>query len=149
MTNRILRLIAVLFALALSPLPALAQAPDFATLVAALGQGGFPDREAAMNALVATGDERVPPILQAMSDGALYVRSANGPDSGWYRGTQLRGLGHISAGGVEKDVTFTRDDSVNTELDAAYQAKYNHAPSAVASVTSATAASTTLRVDPQ
>ena len=88
-------------------------------------------------------------IWMVTHDGALYVRSANGPDSGWYRGTQLRGLGHISAGGVGKDVTFTRDDSVNTELDAAYQAKYNHAPSAVASVTSATATSTTLRVDPQ
>jgi urea transport system permease protein len=77
MTNRILRLIAVLFALALSPLPALAQAPDFATMVAALGQGGFPEREAAMNALVATGDERVPPILQAISDGTLYVRKSD------------------------------------------------------------------------
>ncbi|MDB5527663.1 MAG: UrtB [Devosia sp.] len=77
MTNRILRLIAVLFALALSPLPALAQGTDFTAMVQALGQGGFPDREAAMNALVATGDERVPPILQAMSDGTLFVRKSD------------------------------------------------------------------------
>ncbi|HTM79091.1 MAG TPA: urea ABC transporter permease subunit UrtB, partial [Devosia sp.] len=45
--------------------------------VAALGQGGFPEREAAMTALVATGDERVPPILQALSDGSLYRRKAD------------------------------------------------------------------------
>jgi len=77
MAIRLFRLIAVLFALALAPLPAAAQTADFALQVAALGQGGFPDREAAMNALVATGDERVPPILQALSDGTLYLRKAD------------------------------------------------------------------------
>ncbi|HTN62962.1 MAG TPA: urea ABC transporter permease subunit UrtB, partial [Devosia sp.] len=77
MTLHIVRLIAVLLALVLSPLPTSAQPADFATLVAALGQGGFPEREAAMDALVATGDARVPPILQALSDGTLYLRKAD------------------------------------------------------------------------
>jgi hypothetical protein len=36
----------------------------------------------------------------------LYVRSAYGRTSAWFRGTQLRHEGRIQAGGVEKDVTF-------------------------------------------
>jgi urea transport system permease protein len=77
MATRVLTLIAVLFALVLSLLPAFAQ-DDFATMVNALGPGSYSDRDKAMNALVATGDERVPPILQALSDGSLYVRKADG-----------------------------------------------------------------------
>jgi urea transport system permease protein len=46
--------------------------------VNALGPGSFSDREKAMNALVATGDERVPPVLQALSDGTLYIRKTDG-----------------------------------------------------------------------
>ena len=77
MATRILSLIAFLLAVVLAPLPAFAQ-DDFATQVNALGPGSFSDREKAMNVLVATGDERVPPILQALSDGDLYIRKADG-----------------------------------------------------------------------
>ena len=77
MATRLFSLLVLLLAILASPVPALAQTTDFATMVDALGQGGFPDREKAMNALVATGDERVPPILQALSDGTLYVRKAD------------------------------------------------------------------------
>jgi urea transport system permease protein len=70
MATRILCLIAFLLAVVLAPIsavsPALAQ-DDFAAQVNALGPGSFSDREKAMNALVATGDERVPPILQGHS----------------------------------------------------------------------------------
>ena len=88
-------------------------------------------------------------IWMVTLDGDLYVRSVRGPDAAWFRGTQVQNRGHISAGGIEKNVTFTRVDSVDTELDAAYDAKYRRYPSAVASITSATATSTTLRVDPE
>ncbi|MGI5176028.1 DUF2255 family protein [Dactylosporangium sp. CA-152071] len=57
----------------------------------------------------------------------LYVRAANGPDSVWYRGTRARHEGHISAGGVERDVTFTDvpgDDPVHERIDAGYRTKY-------------------------
>jgi hypothetical protein len=57
----------------------------------------------------------------------LYVRSANGTTAGWYRGTQLRHEGHISAGGIDTDVTFTNisgDDDLQTQLNAAYRSKY-------------------------
>src|ERR1700712_4685311 len=62
-------------------------------------------------------------------------------------GTQVRGQGRIESGGVSKDVVFTRDDSRDAEIDAAYRAKYGTG-SPVRAITSATATSTTLRVDP-
>jgi hypothetical protein len=36
----------------------------------------------------------------------LYVRSAYGPDNGWFRRAKASGDGRIRAGGVERDVTF-------------------------------------------
>jgi urea transport system permease protein len=78
MAIRLLRLIAFLIASLVVAVPtAMAQAPDIGALVDALGQGGFPQREAAVNALVATGDPRAVGVLQALSDGNLYVRKAD------------------------------------------------------------------------
>ena len=78
MATRLLRLIAFLIASLLLAVPsAMAQTPATAALVDALGQGGFPQREAAVAALVATGDQRVVPIIQALSDGNLYARKAD------------------------------------------------------------------------
>tara|TARA_R110002124_G_scaffold114535_64_gene269927 strand:- start:2052 stop:3635 length:1584 start_codon:yes stop_codon:yes gene_type:complete len=67
-----------LVALAFTHGVASAQSGDLSSLVDALAPGSFSDREAAMNALVATGDEHVPAILQALADGDLYVRKADG-----------------------------------------------------------------------
>jgi urea transport system permease protein len=74
MATRLLRLIAFLTAALFLALPAAHAQSNLTPLVDALGQGGFPQREAAVYALVATGDERVPAILQALSDGNLYTR---------------------------------------------------------------------------
>ncbi|PDV86640.1 urea ABC transporter permease subunit UrtB [Rhizobium sp. H4] len=52
---------------------------DVHTLVDALGVGGFPERDAAIRALVASGDSHVSQILQQLSDGQLYVNSEGGP----------------------------------------------------------------------
>jgi hypothetical protein len=82
----------------------------------------------------------------------LYTRSVNGPDAAWFRGTRANHEGHISANGVEKDVTFVDidvGDPINAELDAAYQAKYRRYSGPVASITSTLARSTTLKVIPQ
>lgn len=57
----------------------------------------------------------------------LYVRSAYGRTSAWFRGTQTRHEGHIQAGGVDKDVTFVEvdaNDAINEQIDAAYRTKY-------------------------
>jgi hypothetical protein len=54
----------------------------------------------------------------------LYVRSAYGRTSSWFRGTQGRHEGHIRAGGVDKDVTFVdADQDINDQI-AAYRTKY-------------------------
>ena len=55
----------------------------------------------------------------------LYVRSAYGRTSSWFRGTQDRHEGHIHFGGVDKDVTFVdADPDINEQIDAAYRTKY-------------------------
>ncbi len=57
----------------------------------------------------------------------LYVRSYRGREGAWFRHTQQRHEGRISAGGVIKDVTFvdvSDDEALNNEIDAAYQSKY-------------------------
>ena len=82
MATRILRLIALLIAILATPLfastsPALAQAGDLTAMVDALGQGGFPERQKTIDALVATADERVPAILLALSEGTLYLRKSD------------------------------------------------------------------------
>lgn len=87
-------------------------------------------------------------IWQVRIDDRLYVRSVNGPDAAWFRGTQLTGEGRIESGGVAEDVVFTRDDTEDARIDAAYRAKYGSG-SAVRAITSDLATSTTLRVDPR
>jgi hypothetical protein len=55
----------------------------------------------------------------------LYVRSMYGRAGGWFPGTQARHQGHISAGGVDKDISFADADSdLNDAIDAAYREKY-------------------------
>jgi hypothetical protein len=63
----------------------------------------------------------------------IYVRSVNGPNGGWFRGTQTRHRGHIRAGGVTKDVSFVSVDPADVEkkIDAAYRAKYRRYPAGV------------------
>lgn len=81
----------------------------------------------------------------------LYIRSVNGPTAGWFRGTQVRHEGHIQAGGVSKDVTFTdAGPGLDDELDTAYRAKYRrYARSIVDSIVSPQARSTTIKLVPR
>jgi hypothetical protein len=46
------------------------------------------------------------PIGQVRVGDAIYIRSAHGPESGWFRQARRTGFGGITSGGVEKDVTF-------------------------------------------
>ncbi|MEL4317521.1 DUF2255 family protein [Leifsonia sp. YIM 134122] len=86
-------------------------------------------------------------IWHVRVDDAIYVRSVNGPEAAWFRGTQVQGRGRIESGGVSMDVAFTRDDTRDAEIDAAYRDKYGNGAS-VQAIVSAQALSTTLRVDP-
>ena len=81
----------------------------------------------------------------------LYVRSMNGPNGGWFRGTQTRHRGHIRAGGVAKDVSLVSVDpaELGKEIDAAYRAKYRrYAASIVDSVLTPEARAATLELVP-
>ncbi|CDM60903.1 MULTISPECIES: urea ABC transporter permease subunit UrtB [Rhizobium] len=51
---------------------------DIHPLIDALGVGDFPEREAAIRALVASGDSHVSKILQQLGDGQLFVNSESG-----------------------------------------------------------------------
>lgn len=89
--------------------------------------------------------------IWAVRDGdGIYVRSAYGPENGWFVRALASGEGRIRAGGVERDVTFERpDSSVDAAIDAAYHAKYDrYGPRIVATVVGADAARTTLRLVP-
>jgi hypothetical protein len=83
----------------------------------------------------------------------LYVRSVNGRTGAWFRGTQARHEGRISAGGVERDVTFEdvdAADSVNGAIDAAYRSKFRrYAKSIVDSVLTPKARDATIKVVPR
>jgi hypothetical protein len=73
------------------------------------------------------GTLRNPVTIWVVRDGDdLYVRSYRGPDGSWFRGAQLHHEGRISAGGVDKDVTFAgiADPAVNDRVDSAYRVKY-------------------------
>jgi hypothetical protein len=56
----------------------------------------------------------------------LFVRSAYGPDNGWFRRARSSGTGRIAAGGIERDVVFADAPAgVGEQIDAAYSAKYD------------------------
>ncbi len=62
-------------------------------------------------------------VVQVGDD--LYVRSVNGRQGAWFKGTQTRHQGHIQAGSVSKDVTFQdADPAIYDQIDTAYRTKY-------------------------
>jgi hypothetical protein len=56
----------------------------------------------------------------------LFIRSWRGADGGWYRAAEATHQAHISAGGVDKDITLSdAGDEHNDAVDAAYHTKYS------------------------
>jgi hypothetical protein len=65
-------------------------------------------------------------IWAVRSGDDLYVRSAHGPENGWFRRAKTRGTGRIRTGTVERDVQFTEAAAdVDPAVDQAYHAKYD------------------------
>ena len=81
----------------------------------------------------------------------LFVRSAYGPDNGWYRRARVSGAGRIRAPGVERDVDYLEPDhAVDVALSGAYHAKYDrYGRGIVGTVVSPDAERATLRVVPR
>src|SRR5215218_1385847 len=81
----------------------------------------------------------------------LYVRSMYGRAGGWFPGTQVRHQGNISAGGVDKDVTFAdAGPDLNDQIDAAYRDKYRrYGPSIIGSVVNPGARAATIKLAPR
>ena len=84
----------------------------------------------------------------------VYIRSAYGPDNGWFRRALAAGAGRFSDAGreyaVSYDIVEPTDENVHAALDAAYHAKYDrYGPRIVGSVVGPAARQATLRVEPR
>jgi len=81
----------------------------------------------------------------------VYIRSANGRSSAWFRSTQILHQGCIWAGGIDRDVNFVEesDPGINDEVDAVYLDKYQRYPQYVAPMVTAEVRSTTLKLVPR
>jgi hypothetical protein len=97
------------------------------------------------------GTLRKPVIIWVVRLGDdLYVRCVNGRAGAWFRGVLSRHEGRISAGGVEKDVTFVEetDPGINAKIDEAYLAKYAHYPQWVAPMVTPEVRAATIKLVP-
>ena len=88
-------------------------------------------------------------IWAVRADDDLYVRSAYGPENGWFRRAKASGTGRVRAGGVERDVTFDAPaPEANEAVDEAYRVKYGRNSSIVEGIVGPKVHDVTLRVTP-
>jgi len=80
----------------------------------------------------------------------LYVRSWRGPNGRWFRAASASHDGHVSAGGIDRDVALLgADDEVNDAIDDAYRAKYGRHSGYVEPMVAPAARATTLKLVPR
>ena len=81
----------------------------------------------------------------------LYIRSAYGKRSAWFRGAQAGHQARITVGAIAIDVLFeVADPKLNDEIDGAYRSKYRRHPATyVNMMISPEARSTTIRLSPR
>jgi hypothetical protein len=89
------------------------------------------------------------PIWVVRVGDSLYIRSAGGAASDWYRHATQHNKARIRVGGIEADVTLqpVADQALNAQISAAYRAKYANQPSVAAMFSRAPATECTLRLD--
>jgi len=89
-------------------------------------------------------------IWFVVDDDDLYLRSAHGPENGWFRRARESGSGRVRVGSVEKDVAFElADDAPHDGLDAALHAKYDrYGPGPVGAIVGPGVVGVTLRAVP-
>ena len=89
------------------------------------------------------------PIWVVRAGDDLYVRSWRGAAGSWYRTARATHEAHISAGGVEKDVSLAEvGDEAGDAVDAAYRTKYGRYSSYVEPMIATQARATTLKLAP-
>ena len=96
------------------------------------------------------GSSRRPlPIWVVRVGDELFVRSWRGADGGWYRAAEATHQAHISAGGVEEDITLSDAGyELNDAVDAAYRTKYGRHSGYVEPMVGPEVRATTLRLVP-
>lgn len=111
------------------------------------------DRIAAADELEITPLRSGPtPIWVVRDSDGLYIRSYRGGDGAWYRAARAGHQAHITAGGVDKDVTLTEetDPAANDRIDDAYRTKYSaYAETYVVPMLAPRARATTLKLLPR
>ncbi|MFC9839599.1 DUF2255 family protein [Rhodococcus sp. NPDC127530] len=90
-------------------------------------------------------------IWHVRVDDEIYIRSAHGPENGWFRHAKRAGAGRIQSGGVQRDVAFEPASAdLADEITVTYHAKYDrYGPAPVGAVTGDDVLEATLRVVPQ
>lgn len=90
------------------------------------------------------------PIWVVTVDDAIYVRSAFGPNAGWYRNAIADNRLHIEVGDVSIDVSPEpcSDTAVNDSVDSAYREKYAGGGSALDTMIAPPASGTTTKLIP-
>jgi hypothetical protein len=99
----------------------------------------------------ADGSLRDPVTIWVVRHGDdLYVRPVRGRE-GWFRGTRSQHEGHISSGGVDRDVSFAEaEPSLGDTIDGEYRAKYRSYPAQfVDNVVTDQARSATIKLVPR
>lgn len=107
------------------------------------------EEEIQLASMRADGTLRRPTTIWVVRVGDdLYVRSVHGREGKWWQRALERHAGHMSAGGVEADVSFEEaDPKVYDGVSAAYREKYGHYPDRITgTVLSAESCESTLRV---
>lgn len=109
--------------------------------------------ELRISSVRADGTTTRPVIIWAVRVGdRVYMRSVHGRGAGWFKGTRAAGIGHISIGGVEQDVTFTEvaDPTEQEAISRAYRAKYGrYAQSIIDSTLTPDALAATITATPR
>jgi hypothetical protein len=110
------------------------------------GIGGADELQ--LTALRADAGARKPVTIWVVRVGEeLYVRSWRGASASWYRAVKARPEGHISAGGLERDVAVvSAGGEIDDAVDQAYRTKYARYAGYVEPMVSPNARATTLKL---
>ena len=87
-------------------------------------------------------------IWTVVVEGAVFIRSTDGPDKPWFRAAKNRGAGRLRVGDAGFDVTFHHTAGLDqSAIEAEYRRKHRHRPAY--NINRAAGSRATLRLLPQ